>query len=31
MAVSNCYALSRSENLSQEIRNDLDFYFRCSL
>ena len=31
MAVSNCYVLSRSMNLSQEIRNDLDLYFKCSL
>ena len=31
MAVCNCYVLSRSTNLSQEIRDDLNLYFRCSL
>jgi len=31
MTISNCYALSRSMNLNQEIRNDLNFYLLCSL
>ena len=31
MAVQTCYVLSRSMNLEQNIRDDLELYYQCSL